>query len=91
MGPVQSQAGEYQRWLYCRHNFESYEVSKVLLISSETMMADLTLRKLYKEDIKLLETFKCNAYRLSISWSRVIPTGGVKTQSIRRVRGIMIG
>jgi len=54
-------------------------------------MADLTLRKLYKEDIKLLETFKCNAYRLSISWSRVIPTGGVKTQSIRRVRGIMIG
>ena len=36
----------------------------------------MTSLQLYEEDIKLLETFKCNAYRLSISWSRVIPKGG---------------
>jgi hypothetical protein len=37
---------------------------------------DLRNAQLWKEDIELLETHQSNAYRLSISWSRVIPKGG---------------
>lgn len=32
--------------------------------------------RLWKEDIYLLKAYNVKAYRFSISWSRIIPTGG---------------
>lgn len=31
---------------------------------------------LWREDVRLLKEYGCNAYRFSVSWSRVKPLGG---------------
>lgn len=49
--------------------------------------------RLWKEDIALLKSYEVKAYRFSISWSRIIPSGGrddeVAQEGIAHYRAII--
>ncbi|KAG9136390.1 hypothetical protein Leryth_025710 [Lithospermum erythrorhizon] len=58
-------------WDHIAHNYPEK------ILDSLTVMSPQDFYHRYKEDIKLMKSYGLDAFRLSISWSRIVPSGKV--------------